>query len=270
MKFHVQEHQSTRIVLTHGGASSPVAFKDGTDLAADVAMRVLKAGESALHAAVKAASSLEDDGRFNAGRGSTFRSNTKRQQMDASCMDSGGRMAAVANLEHFRNPIEVAFSLTDTPHVVLCGEGASDFARQACFQPALSPSERVLTKASTSTDTVGAVCFDGEHFATALSTGGITNCPLGRIGDVPLPGCGFYCGPYGAVVATGYGEAITKSMLAIRCYQLLETRTPLAMIFLEAEKWLPKDTDFGLLVLNRHQYGGGAKSNMAWSCAMQD
>lgn len=269
MKFQVQDHQSTRIVLTHGGASSPTAFKDGTDLAAGVALQVLKAGESALHAAVKATSSLEDDGRFNAGRGSTFRLNTQRQQMDASCMDSSGRMAAVANIEHIRHPIEVAFALADTPHVLLCGEGATDFARQACFQSALSPSERVLTRGTISTDTVGAVCFDGEHFATALSTGGTTHCMLGRIGDVPLPGCGFYCGPFGAIVATGYGEAITKQMLAIRCYQLLETRTPLAMIFLEAEKWLPRDTDFGLLVLGRHQYGGGAKNDMAWSFAMQ-
>ena len=41
---------------------------------------------------------------------------------------------------------------------------------------------------------------------------------VGRVGDTPMIGCGFYAGPAGAVAATGIGEEIIRRMLAKKVY----------------------------------------------------
>ncbi len=65
--------------------------------------------------------------------------------------------------------------------------------------------------------TVGAVARDASgHLAAATSTGGTPFRPEGRIGDTPLPGCGFFAGDGAAASATGWGEAISASLLCGR------------------------------------------------------
>ncbi|WP_089697659.1 isoaspartyl peptidase/L-asparaginase [Halogranum gelatinilyticum] len=71
-------------------------------------------------------------------------------------------------------------------------------------------------------DTVGAVAFDGESFATATSTGGRWFALAGRVGDVPQLGSGFYAAPAGAASATGAGEDIAKVTLSRRAVRHLE------------------------------------------------
>lgn len=71
-------------------------------------------------------------------------------------------------------------------------------------------------------DTVGAVAFDGETFATATSTGGRWLALAGRVGDVPQIGSGFYAAPAGAASATGAGEDIAKTTLTRRAVRHLE------------------------------------------------
>ena len=56
--------------------------------------------------------------------------------MDASVMDSAGRLGAVMALRDARNPVLVARAVTETPHVALAGVGADLFARQMGFEPA--------------------------------------------------------------------------------------------------------------------------------------
>ena len=69
-------------------------------------------------------------------------------------------------------------------------------------------------------DTVGAVARDAAgHFAVAGSTGGSAPALLGRVGDTPLIGCGFYAAPLGAIAATGTGEHIMRHLLAREVYQ---------------------------------------------------
>ena len=95
------------VVLPHGGAGSDPAYADGTAIAGQMGMMGLQTGEPIIDAACAAVATLEDDSRFNAGIGSHRRSDGS-VQMDASCMDSSGRFGAVAALEGFRNPIQVA------------------------------------------------------------------------------------------------------------------------------------------------------------------
>ncbi|GAA0645627.1 isoaspartyl peptidase/L-asparaginase [Salarchaeum japonicum] len=72
-------------------------------------------------------------------------------------------------------------------------------------------------------DTVGAVAFDGDGFATATSTGGRWLALAGRVGDVPQIGSGFYAAPAGAASATGAGEDIAKTTLTRRAVRHLES-----------------------------------------------
>jgi isoaspartyl peptidase/L-asparaginase-like protein (Ntn-hydrolase superfamily) len=53
-------------------------------------------------------------------------------------------------------------------------------------------------------------------------SGGIFTAALGRVGDVPLPGCGLYCGPAGVIACTGYGKQIALKILARDVYGWLE------------------------------------------------
>ena len=63
-------------------------------------------------------------------------------------------------------------------------------------------------------DTVGAVAYDGEGVAAAVSTGGIWLKMPGRVGDSPLPGAGYWAlDSDGASVATGTGESLMRVMI---------------------------------------------------------
>ena len=75
-------------------------------------------------------------------------------------------------------------------------------------------------------DTVGAVAVDRNGvFAVATSTGGAAPMMVGRVGDTPMIGCGFYTGEHGAVAVTGLGEEIIKRMSAKAVYDLLPGQT---------------------------------------------
>ncbi|HEY9838916.1 MAG TPA: isoaspartyl peptidase/L-asparaginase [Candidatus Obscuribacterales bacterium] len=263
-------------------------------MACEKGRAVLAAGGGALEAVVAATAVLEDDPRFNAGTGSNLRLDGTTIEMDAACMSSSGELGAVAVIEAVKNPVRVARRVLDSPHILLAGAGATAFARQcgfAAYDPVTpgararlaqilavkdllgewslaalraawnfeTPLARVLGG-----DTVGAVAFDGEAFATALSTGGTTAVLRGRVGDAPLPGCGLYAGPAGAIAATGDGEYIARNLLAFRAYQQLESgRSPE-----ETANWalhqLAENIDLGIIVVNASGFAGAARHGMAW------
>ena len=64
--------------------------------------------------------------------------------------------------------------------------------------------------------TVGAVAIDrAGNIAAGTSTGGTPFKPDGRVGDSPLPGCGYYAdNALAGVSVTGHGEAIIRVQLA--------------------------------------------------------
>jgi beta-aspartyl-peptidase (threonine type) len=84
---------------------------------------------------------MEDDARFNAGTGSRVRLDGSTVQMDASVMTSEGNFGAVAGLENVKNPVKVARAVTETPHLLLSGDGATRFAR-SLGMPAYDPVTR--------------------------------------------------------------------------------------------------------------------------------
>lgn len=194
---------------------------------------VLGAGGTALDAVEVAVRALEDDPNFNAGRGAVLTYDGKIRH-DAAIMDGATRNAgAVANLRDIVNPVSAARAVMEaSPHVLLSGEGAHQFAVEQQL-PEASQSYFETTERRRQLDelkankvgwydvdlkygTVGAVALDAYgHVAAATSTGGLTGKRWDRIGDTPLIGAGTYADDRAcAVSATGAGEFFIREGVA--------------------------------------------------------
>jgi beta-aspartyl-peptidase (threonine type) len=78
-------------------------------------------------------------------------------------------------------------------------------------------------------ETVGVVAIDREGLiSVATSTGGISMHLPGRVGDTPVIGCGTYADKNGGASTTGHGEAIMRTMLALKAVNLM-ARYPAAV-----------------------------------------
>ncbi len=250
------------IIVTHGGAGSKNEYVDGALVAAERGMDSLRVGESVLDSVCFAVEVLENDSRFNAGIGSAKRSDGSIM-MDAACMDCDNQFGAIAGMEGFKNPIWIARKVCGEEFRLLAGDGAGQFAKEHGFEP-MKPADYQPEDSDVS-DTVGAVAFDGERFAAGLSTGGTGKSHPGRIGDVPLIGCGLYAGPYGAIAATGHGESIAMNLTAYRSYEMLKRGTEPEIVLKTVLGWFDDDVDIGLILVSRKGYAAGSNRTMAWS-----
>jgi L-asparaginase / beta-aspartyl-peptidase len=196
-----------------------------------VGWRVLQNTGSALDAVEAAVQVLEDNPLYNAGTGSSLTREGKIE-MDAGIMDGATlQVGAVAGVELIKNPIKVARKVLESPHVMLIGHGAQEFALERGMS--LCTREDLLTRQvyerwqeqhATEVQqmewkygTVGAVAVDSAgRLAAATSTGGLMNKYPGRVGDSPLVGCGFYADEYAAVSCTGIGEDFVRLLIARR------------------------------------------------------
>jgi len=235
-------------IAIHGGSgtikksdfsdSREQAVRETLEGAVKAAYQVLVSGGSSLDAATLAITLLEDSPHFNAGKGAVFNAQGKNE-MDASIMDGSDLNAgAVAAVHNIRNPILLARKvMTDSPHVMLMGEGAEIFARQQGIefaednyfftelrwqqlqnaQSSANPEAYLLSESPDRWhSTVGAVALDSSgNLAAATSTGGMTNKRWGRVGDSPLIGAGTYADNRScAVSATGHGEYFIRATVA--------------------------------------------------------
>ena len=194
---------------------------------------VLAGGGAALDAVEAAVRVLEDDPHFNAGRGAVL-SYDGCVSLDAAIMNGADRSAgAVAGVSVAKNPVSLARRvMTATPHVLLSGAGADQFARDQDVECAgqewfATPERRrQLEELRAKVDgwfdaemkygTVGAVARDAAgHVAAATSTGGVMGKRWGRIGDTPLIGAGTFADDRAcAVSATGSGEFFIRANVA--------------------------------------------------------
>jgi isoaspartyl peptidase/L-asparaginase-like protein (Ntn-hydrolase superfamily) len=102
------------------------------------------------------------------------------------------------------------------------------------------------------------------HFAATLSTGGTSVTLCGRVGDVPIFGCGLYAGPAGAVACTGEGEQIIRRTLARAVYERIERGTPAPQAVEEAVRMFPERWDVGVIAVDRSGWGVAANRPMAY------
>lgn len=213
----------------HGGAGnyfeSPAKeglIKDSLRTILEQGRAMLAEGATALDTVVHCTRLLEDDPLYNAGYGAVPNS-AERFELEACVMDGRTLAAgAVTNVDNVRNPVELARRIMEaTPHVMLAGQGAADFAvangvaivSQAYYQEGW---RKRGTVGGDALGTVGAVARDcAGNLAAATSTGGQKGKLPGRVGDSPLIGAGNYADNAGcAVSCTGWGEDFIRTALA--------------------------------------------------------
>jgi len=225
-------------LMIHGGAGQMSLERLGTDgdagaraglaAALDAGSKLLAKGGDALDAVEAAVRVLEDDPHFNAGRGAVL-TYDGGVSLDAAIMDGRNQAAgAVAGVGSVRNPVSLARRVMTSPHVMLSGAGAEQFAREQDIEPApadwfeLPERRRQLEAMKAQGDgwfdaemkygTVGAVACDMHgNVAAATSTGGVTAKRWGRIGDTPIIGAGTWADRVCAVSATGSGEYFIRA-----------------------------------------------------------
>ena len=219
-------------IAVHGGAGvmrnttlvQQKMYCKALELALDAGHQILAGGGSSLDAVTAAVVALEDDPLFNAGRGAVYTAAGKHE-LDASIMDGATlRGGAVAAASRIRNPVLAARAVMEkSPHVLLVGKGADQFARQHglplvrnTYFDTRERREALRKGLKRHHGTVGAVALDRRgDLAAATSTGGYTGKLPGRVGDSPLIGAGTYADNSScAVSGTGWGEAFIRIALA--------------------------------------------------------
>lgn len=209
----------------HGGAGARKSRDYSAEIAhmkglAEAARERLSAGASALEVAVETVVALEVSGLYVAGRGAS--PNTAgRYELDAALMDGArGLAGSVAALEGVKSPILAAQAvMSNTPHVMLAGDGASAFARAQGLETIEDPAAWFTHAGADESNhapgagsalahgTVGCVVRDASgRLAAATSTGGVFAKLPGRVGDCPLIGAGTWADGRAAVSCTGQGE----------------------------------------------------------------
>ncbi|MEZ4966469.1 MAG: N(4)-(beta-N-acetylglucosaminyl)-L-asparaginase [Saprospiraceae bacterium] len=149
--------------------------------------------------------------------------------LDACIMDEFGNAGSVSFLENIKHPISVARRVMEkTPHVMLSGEGALQFALSEGF-----PKEELLTDKARQAweewkiesnykpkinverhDTIGMVAIDAQQrIAGACTTSGLAFKMRGRVGDSPVIGAGMFVdNEVGGAAATGLGELVLRTL----------------------------------------------------------
>jgi L-asparaginase/beta-aspartyl-peptidase (threonine type) len=283
-------------IVAHGGVGSSAEHRDGPQRAVEVGARILRGGGSALEAVVEAAAILENDGRFNAGVGSALRLDGRTQEMDAAVMTSDGRLGAVACVGGVPNPVRLARRVMETPHHLLAGEGARRLAERFGLTGPVRPTEQAVRRHAETLrrlrgdagwknfdlaaywnfdrpadealgcDTIGAVALDASGLlAAANSTGGASPMLAGRVGDSPLIGCGFFCGPAAAVITTGLGERIIEAQLARWVYDRITFGESVERAAALAVERFGAAAPIGVQAIARRGWASSHNRDMAWA-----
>lgn len=266
-------------LVLHGGAKEIVPVKEepnraGCRAAAKAGAAVLAGGGSAVEAVEAAIRVLEEDPTFNAGFGADLNADGA-VELDAGIMDGGSfDVGAVAGVAGVRHPISVARALLAEPPVLLVAEGARRFAAsrsaELCAPEALISEEQAQGFAGANHDTVGCVARDAHgRIAAGTSTGGLTGTLPGRVGDSPMPGCGFYADDaVGGVSLSGTGEDIARMMLAARIMRGLEDQEPTDAVRASLRQLERIDGEAGAIAIDAAGRIGWAHNSPHFAVAM--
>jgi len=192
----------------------------------EVAWEVLIQGGRALDAVEKGVNVTELDPKITSVGYGGYPDRDGFITLDACIMDERGNAGSVTFLKHIKTPVSVARMVMEkTPHVMLSGEGALQFALANGFKK-----EELHTEFSRKSwedwvkkdnyipvnehnhDTISMLAIDKNgDLCGACSTSGTAFKYHGRVGDSPIIGAGLYVdNETGAAGATGVGEVIMK------------------------------------------------------------
>lgn len=226
--------QNMYAIVIHGGVGTinkdmPDSIKQdylkSLSDALTIGKTILQNGGTSLDAVEQVVKFLEDNPRFNAGKGAVYTSEGTHE-LDASIMDGKDlSCGAVAGVKTIRNPISLArLVMEKTPHVLFAGEGADkfgilmnvDIVPNNYFDTPLRFEQWRKSINKEIKGTVGCVALDVHgNLAGATSTGGTGNKMPGRVGDTPIIGAGTYANNETcAVSCSGKGELFIKHSVA--------------------------------------------------------
>lgn len=210
---------------------------------------VLKNGGRALDAVEAGVRIPEADPNNHTVGYSGFPDRDGRVTLDACIMDELGNCGSVAAMEHIVHAISVARAVMEkTPHVMLVGDGALQFAlangfkkenlltpesekawrewlkkseykpimniENSSYGPENGTSFNPLTLPGNvyNHDTIGMVAMDANgNLSGACTTSGMAFKLHGRVGDSPIIGAGLYVdNEVGAATSTGVGEEVIR------------------------------------------------------------
>lgn len=197
-------------------------------------LRVLNEGGSVVDAVEKGVMIPEANPEINSVGLGGFPDRDGKVTLDASIMGPDGNAGAVSFLEEIVHPISVARKvMDDTPHVMLSGSGALQFAvengfeRQNLLTPKMEkawkkwikkakydPKINWEEKPNEFHDTIGLLAIDKDsQMAGACTTSGLAGKIRGRVGDSPIIGAGLFIdNEIGGATATGMGELVMKTL----------------------------------------------------------
>lgn len=248
------------------------------------AWNVLGAGGNALDAVEKGVMVTESDPKNRSVGLAGLPDREGHTTLDACIMDHEGNCGSVAFLENIEHPISVARRvMEDTPHVMLVGEGAYQFAIEKGF-----PRKEFLTEESRAEvekayqewlktskyqpiinrenhDTIGLIALDAKgNLSGACTTSGMAYKLRGRVGDSPIIGAGLFVdNEVGVATATGVGEAVIRIAGSHTVVELMrQGHHPQRACEMAVERIIKKHKDLanlqvGFIAINKAgEYGG--------------
>ena len=202
-----------------------------------------------------------------------------RVTLDACIMDMHGNAGSVTFLENYMHAISVARKvMEETPHVILSGTGAAQFAakmgfktfdlltddsrkdyaewiKEAKYEPEINVERH---------DTIGMLAMnENGDLSGGCSTSGLAYKMRGRVGDSPIIGAGLYVdNEYGSAVATGLGELVLKQLSSFLVVELMRgglspQKACEAAIQRIVEKTKSKEAQVGLIAMDKKGEVGG-------------
>jgi N4-(beta-N-acetylglucosaminyl)-L-asparaginase len=166
--------------------------------------------------------------------------------LDACIMDEHANCGAVAGIEQIKHPISVARKVMEkTPHVLLVGNGAQQFAiengfpkesgelsedakkayaewlKKSEYKPVINIENKkqngpfapnFFDDGTPNHDTMGLVALDAKsNLSGAVTTSGMAFKLHGRVGDSPIVGAGLFVdNEAGAATSSGLGEEVIR------------------------------------------------------------
>ena len=273
------------------------------------AWQILSKGGSVLDAVEAGARVPEADLKNHSVGRAGYPDRDGRLTLDASIMNGNGDCGAVAAIEHIAHPISVARRVMEkTPHVLLVGDGALQFAIEQGF-----PKEDLLTPESEQAwrewlkkseykpsansenktygvgkgkpgdagnhDTLGLLAVDAKgRLAGACTTSGMAWKLHGRVGDSPIISAGLYVdNEVGGATSTGVGEEVIRTAGSFLVVELMRQGRSPQQACEEAVRRIvrkrmtsAKDLQVGFLALSRNGEVGAYAIQKGFTYAVCD
>lgn len=209
-----------------------------------MAWEVLQKGGSALDAVERGCNVEEEDPNNSSVGNGGLPDREGIVTLDACIMDDKGNYGSVVFMQNIVNAISVARKvMEETPHVLMAGKGAEEFAVSQGFKRV-----NLLTEKSKKAwqdwkekseykpiinienhDTIGMLVMDKEGMISGgCTTSGLAYKMHGRVGDSPIIGSGLFIdNEIGAATATGMGEEVLKTVGSFLIVELMrQGKTP--------------------------------------------